>query len=180
MKTERRVKTRDIELGKFVMLLKKYLVKFRLLNNTYLYDLLRKSLSPDEKSVDLIVVYTDICFGAILQDEPVTVKWLKDNLEKYAAIKKERFERKRGITVPRQRIYPLNQDKYNTVATKVWERKGRPMFRKRIVTGIRFGEPKIVTHIERYHYYKNVKVDTREFGVTLSKNGRGFVISCPD
>ncbi|HSR13626.1 MAG TPA: hypothetical protein VLS90_19415 [Thermodesulfobacteriota bacterium] len=47
------------------------------------------------------------------------------------------------------RLYPLSPGQYNDFARRAWLRRGGPKFHQRIITGVKWGRPAILTNGER-------------------------------
>ena len=73
------------------------------------------------------------------------------------------------------RLFPLPKSFYNDFANRLWYKRGRPVFRKQIVSGCQWGKGEVVTNGMHSRYKK---VITRELGCSV-RNGK-LVFICPD
>jgi len=71
-------------------------------------------------------------------------------------ILKKRINRKRmnkTLAELKGRLYPLQKDKYNEIANKIWVRRGSPKFGKKKINGVMWGDPLTST---KYYGWKKV------------------------
>ena len=65
------------------------------------------------------------------------------------------------------RLYPLPEQKYHEIAMNIWRKRGMPKFRKRKITGVKFGLP--VTNV--VHYYRSYPIiNERVIGVYIYRD----------
>lgn len=73
-------------------------------------------------------------------------KGMVEILEGYRNLKVVRKFRKRG---PEGRLYPLSREQYHEFARRAWLQRGSPKFGKRIISGVKWGQPEILTNGEK-------------------------------
>ncbi len=75
-------------------------------------------------------------------------------------ILKKRINRKRmnkTLAELKGRLYPLQKDKYNEIANKIWVRRGSPKFGKKKINGVTWGDPQTITN-HKYGWRKVVRM----------------------
>jgi hypothetical protein len=78
------------------------------------------------------------------------------------------------------RLLPLSLDAYNSWAYQVWIKKGKPKFRKQLITGALIGKGYVITN---GGYGWDKKVYRRYLGVLIEKTPEKHIaikITCPD
>ena len=79
-----------------------------------------------------------------------------------------------------ERLFPLSLDAYDNWAYQVWISKGKPSFKKQIITGALIGKGRVTTNGK---YGWNKKVYKRYLGVLIEKTPEKHItvrITCPD
>ncbi len=68
------------------------------------------------------------------------------------------------------RLYPLPEQKYHEIAMNIWRKRGMPKFRKRKITGVKFGLP-VTNVVHHYRNYRSYPVITeRVIGVYIYRD----------
>lgn len=76
----------------------------------------------------------------------ITQKEMARIHEDYCKQRTTRLQRQSGIPEPNKRLYPLSVEQYNKFAKTVWEKRGKPRFRKQIISGVIWGWGKVETN----------------------------------
>jgi hypothetical protein len=103
----------------------------------------------------------------------------KQTAQEYKDLKKQRRLSPISRNFP-GRLFPLPLDAYNRWAYQVWTKKGKPKFRKQLITGAIIGNGRVTTN-GKYGWDK--RVYKRYLGVLLERTPENHVaikITCPD
>ena len=76
--------------------------------------------------------------------------WVKDEPHKFPGISVVCVTKDRSVYSNCNRLYPLSVEKYNKFAKNYWQEHGSPKFGKRIITGVKFGQPETIIKHKRY------------------------------
>jgi len=121
-----------------------------------------------------------------LKETQKTIKRLNEfigNREKTTQEYKDLRKQRRLSPISRNfpgRLFPLSLGAYNRWAYRVWTKKGKPKFRKQLITGAIIGNGRVTTNGK---YGWNKKVYKRYLGVLLERTPENHVaikITCPD
>jgi len=113
--------------------------------------------------------FANIFTNAYKQLYKVTKKRMEELWQELYDIQKMRKEHKKPIP---ERYTLDNESRYNVIARKVWHNHGAPKFRKRIISGVKFGCPETSTNgkfgMKRVIYYRYI-------GCEIVKTSEGIV-----